>query len=151
VVWADPPDAPGEPEAQEVGNDFVSLTWQKPRSDGGGRIVGYYVEKKDADSDNWARINQAPTPATIFNVPNLIEEREYDFRVFAVNEAGESKPATTGRRILVKDPKGPTARPACLLPPLSLSLSRSLSLFLSLSGRIAVLRRCGLLFTDRVA
>lgn len=105
-MWTDAPDAPGEPEAQEVGNDFVSLTWQKPRSDGGGRIAGYFVEKKDANSDNWARINQVPSPATIFNVPNLIEEREYDFRVFAVNEAGESKPATTGRRILVKDPKG---------------------------------------------
>jgi len=105
-VVSDEPDAPGEPEAQEVGNDFVSLTWQKPRSDGGGRIIGYFVEKKDANSDNWSRINQTPTPATIFNVPNLIEDREYDFRVFAVNEAGESKPATTGRRVLVKDPKG---------------------------------------------
>jgi len=84
----------------------VSLTWEKPRSDAGGRILGYFIEKKDANSDNWARINQVPTPATIFNIPNLIEEREYDFRVFAVNEAGESKPATTGRRILVKDPKG---------------------------------------------
>jgi serine/threonine protein kinase len=41
-------------------------------------------------------------------VPNLIEEREYDFRVFAVNEAGESKPTTTGRRVLVKDPKAAT-------------------------------------------
>jgi len=102
----DEPDAPGEPEAQEVGGDFVSLTWQKPRSDGGGRILGYFVEKKDANSDNWVRVNQVPTPATIFNIPNLIEEREYDFRVSAVNEAGESKPATTGRRILVKDPKG---------------------------------------------
>ena len=104
---SDPPDAPGEPEAAEVGGDFVSLTWAKPRSDGGGRILGYYVEKKDADSDNWVRVNQtAPTPATIFNIPNLIEDREYDFRVFAVNEAGESKPAATGRRVLVKDPKG---------------------------------------------
>ena len=105
-IYTDPPEAPGVPEAEEVGSDFVSLTWQKPRSDGGGRILGYFIEKKDATADNWVRINQAPSPATIFNIPNLIEEREYDFRVFAVNEAGESKPAETGRRILVKDPKG---------------------------------------------
>ena len=106
VCTPDPPDAPGEPEVDEVGGDFVSLTWQKPRSDGGGGIIGYYIEKKDADSDNWIRVNHAPTPAAIFNVPNLIEDREYDFRVFAVNDAGESKPAATSRKVKVKDPKG---------------------------------------------
>lgn len=84
----------------------MSLTWQKPRYDGGGHILGYFIEKKDANSDNWVRVNQAPTPAAIFNVANLIEEREYDFRVIAVNEAGESKPAATSRKVLVKDPKG---------------------------------------------
>jgi len=102
----DPPDPPGEPEATEVGGDFVSLTWDRPKSDGGGRILGYYIERKDAASDNWVRCNQTPCIANIYNVPNLIEDREYDFRVTAVNEAGESKPATTGRRIKVKDPKG---------------------------------------------
>lgn len=85
----------------------MSLSWERPKSDGGGRILGYFIEKKDANSDNWVRINPAtPSPPTIFNVPNLIEDREYDFRVFAMNEAGESKPTATGRRIKVKDPKG---------------------------------------------
>jgi serine/threonine protein kinase/predicted RNA-binding protein with TRAM domain len=104
----DPPGPPGEPEGTEIGGDFVSLSWEKPRSDGGGRILGYYVEKKEASADNWSRVNAVPTPATIFNVPNLIEDREYDFRVFAVNEAGESTPAATSRRITIKDPKAPT-------------------------------------------
>ena len=49
---------------------------------------------------------QHPSPGTIFNVPNLIEDREYDFRVIAVNEAGESRPTETSRTIKVKDPKG---------------------------------------------
>ena len=91
---------------QSVGGDFVSLTWQKPRFDGGGHILGYYIEKKDSNSDSWVRVNGVPSPAAIFNVSNLIEEREYDFRVIAVNEAGESKPAATSRKVLVKDPKG---------------------------------------------
>jgi hypothetical protein len=99
------PDAPGEPKAEEVGGDFVTLTWPKPRSDGGGRILGYFIEKREATSDNWIRVNQTPCPSTLFNVPNLIEDQEYDFRVSAVNEAGESRPTMTGRRILVKDPK----------------------------------------------
>ena len=49
----DAPDSPGEPNVDEVGGDFVSLTWEKPRSDGGGRIKGYVVEKRDVTSDRW--------------------------------------------------------------------------------------------------
>ncbi|ESO03551.1 hypothetical protein HELRODRAFT_191869 [Helobdella robusta] len=101
----DPPGPPGEPEAQEVGGDFVSLSWERPRSDGGGKLLGYFVEKKESTSENWVRVNQVPNPANVFNVSGLIEDREYDFRIFAVNEAGESKPAETGRRIKVTDPK----------------------------------------------
>jgi hypothetical protein len=90
----------------EVGGDFVSLTWERPRSDGGGRIKGYMIEKKDANFDLWVRVNQHPQPANIFNIPNLIEDREYEFRVYAVNEAGESKPSMATRKIKIKDPKG---------------------------------------------
>jgi len=102
----DPPGPPGEPEAQEVGGDFVSLSWERPKSDGGGRLLGYYIEKKDSAADAWVRITQFPCIANIYNVSNLIEDREYDFRVFAVNEAGESTPTSTSRRITVKDPNG---------------------------------------------
>ena len=91
-----------------VGGDFVSLTWDKPRSDGGGKIKGYYIEKKDKNSDMWVRVNHQPTPACIFNCANLIEDREYEFRVFAVNEAGESKPSEGTRPIKVRDPDAAT-------------------------------------------
>lgn len=64
------------------------------------------IEKKDANSDHWVRVNHQPQPATIFNIPNLIEDREYEFRVFAINDAGESKPSMATRKIKVKDPKG---------------------------------------------
>lgn len=69
-------------------------------------ITGYYIEKKDANSDNWQRCNHSLCPTNIFNVPNLIEDREYEFRVFAVNEAGESKPSTATRKVKVRDPNG---------------------------------------------
>ena len=88
----------------------MSLTYDKPLNDGGGRILGYHIEKKEANSDAWIRVNQVPSPACIFNVTGLIEDREYDFRVFAVNEAGESKPTETSRRITIKDPKGESVR-----------------------------------------
>ena len=45
--YADPPGAPGIPEVEEIGNDFVNLSWDKPTDDGGGRITGYIVERKE--------------------------------------------------------------------------------------------------------
>lgn len=43
----DPPGPPGIPEVEEVGNDFVHLSWEKPFDDGGGRITGYIVERRE--------------------------------------------------------------------------------------------------------
>uniref|UniRef100_A0A1I7XS04 non-specific serine/threonine protein kinase n=1 Tax=Heterorhabditis bacteriophora TaxID=37862 RepID=A0A1I7XS04_HETBA len=87
----DPPSAPVDPEISEIGTDFVSLTWHRPISDGGGRIRGYIVEKCEEGQDTWIRCNQNPSPPNIFNVPNLIDGRKYKFRIFAVNDAGFSE------------------------------------------------------------
>ena len=54
---SDPPGQPGVPECESVGGDFVSLTWEKPRNDGGGKIKGYYIEKKEASAEHWVRVN----------------------------------------------------------------------------------------------
>lgn len=89
----DPPGPPLDLEVTEIGGDFVSLTWHRPSTDGGGRIRGYIVEKCEDGSDTWVRCIQNPSPATIFNIPNLIDGRKYKFRVFAVNDAGLSEPA----------------------------------------------------------
>nr|AZI15635.1 UNC-22 [Auanema rhodensis] len=88
----DPPSAPLNPEVTEIGSDFVSLNWHRPLSDGGGRIRGYIIEKKEDGQDNWIACNQNPSPPHIFNIPNLIDGRKYRFRVFAVNDAGLSDP-----------------------------------------------------------
>ena len=39
------------PEVEEVGSDFVNLSWEKPSDDGGGRITGYIVERKEVCFD----------------------------------------------------------------------------------------------------
>jgi hypothetical protein len=89
----------------------VALNWAKPISDGGGRINGFYVEKRDvsgpqlgavcAAAKKWQRCNLVPLPACAHNVPNLLEEHEYEFREFAENEAGL-------RIVRVKDPLAAT-------------------------------------------
>ena len=42
---SDPPGPPSIPDVTMIGEDFVSLTWDPPKSDGGGRIIGYIIGK----------------------------------------------------------------------------------------------------------
>lgn len=106
LTFSDTPDAPGVPEITEVGGDFVSLTWEKPNSDGGGKIKSYWVDKREHGHDNWTRVNMQPCLTNILNIPNLIEDKRYEFRVFAENEAGMSKPSMNSQSVKIKDPKG---------------------------------------------
>lgn len=101
-----PPDAPGIPDVTKVGEDFVNLTWERPKSDGGSRIMGYFIDKREAGMEVWQRCNQNPVPQNIYNVPNLIEGRKYEFRVFAVNAAGLSPPSSNTSPVVVQPSEG---------------------------------------------
>lgn len=88
----------------EVGGDFVNLSWEKPYDDGGSRIQGYLIDKREIDSDTWQRVNAAICVTTQINIGNLIEGRQYVFRVFAQNEAGLSLPSQASNTVTIKDP-----------------------------------------------
>lgn len=90
----------------EVGGDFVNLSWERPTSDGGSRIQGYWIDKHEIGSDTWTRVNLAICITTQINISNLIEGRQYEFRVYAQNEAGLSLPSSASRSVNVKDPLG---------------------------------------------
>ena len=95
----DVPSAPGAPDIQAVGGDFVNLSWEKPESDGGSRVKGYWIEKREANSSMWQRVNTHLHPAATINVTNLIEGRQYEFRIFAENEAGVSEPSSNSTQV----------------------------------------------------
>ncbi|VEL08136.1 unnamed protein product [Protopolystoma xenopodis] len=110
------PDKPGDLTATEVGADFVNLAWSRPIKDGGGRLKGYIVERRESvpqvggsgagtGPGGWTRLTQQPILTTGLNVPHLIEDKSYEFRVIAVNDAGESEPSVIGRPVLIKDPR----------------------------------------------
>ena len=105
-IISDVPSAPGIPEVEEVGGDFVSLTWAKPSSDGGGKITGFWIDKREHGRDDWTRVNSDPCITNIYNIANLIEDRRYEFRVFAENGAGLSPASVASNSIKVKDPNG---------------------------------------------
>ncbi|OZC09937.1 hypothetical protein X798_03043 [Onchocerca flexuosa] len=88
-----PPSSPGKPESTNINEDSLTLNWTRPNSDGGGRIRGYLIEKREIGTDLWQKCNYNPNPSTSCVVNNLIENRDYEFRVFAINDAGNSEPS----------------------------------------------------------
>ena len=104
----DAPSAPQGPlEATETTPTAITLQWKPPKDDGGSKIQKYVLEKKPKGSNKWQHVpvNIAPdeTEAT---ARNLDEGQEYDFRVMAVNQNGESEPLVTTEGIKAKYPFG---------------------------------------------
>ena len=68
---------------------------------------GYVLEKKPKGSNKWQKVPGKIGPDdTEATARNLEPGEEYDFRVMAVNENGESEPLTTTGPIKAKYPFG---------------------------------------------
>jgi len=94
-----PPTEPKEPSIGDFDNKSVTLRWSHPTDDGGRPITHYIIQKKDqfggwfdalvTDDDNCcATIDELEA-----RIPGLSEGKWYQFRICAVNKAGESWPS----------------------------------------------------------
>ena len=54
---SDPPGKPGKPAIEDADENSVTLSWSKPKDDGGDRIKGYVVEAKEKGSNKWKPLN----------------------------------------------------------------------------------------------
>lgn len=43
----------GPLKAEEVRADHITVSWKKPKDNGGSDITGYIIEKMDMDSGRW--------------------------------------------------------------------------------------------------
>lgn len=88
-----------------MGKDHIIIQWLKPETDGGAEISNYLVDKREKRSVRWTRVNKDVTIYdTRLKITNLMESCEYQFRVSAVNAAGNSEPSESSQYILCKDP-----------------------------------------------
>ncbi len=72
----------------EVTKNSVSLVWQKPPFDGGSKITGYMVERRDVPNGRWTKANFTNVIDTNFTVSGLTQDQAYEFRIFAKNAVG---------------------------------------------------------------
>uniref|UniRef100_A0A8C5FSQ2 Titin n=1 Tax=Gadus morhua TaxID=8049 RepID=A0A8C5FSQ2_GADMO len=107
-VARDPCDSPGKPEAVIVTRNQVTLKWTKPEYDGGSKVTGYVVEKKEGADGRWMKASFANVIETQFVITGLVEDQLYEFRVIARNAAGvHSKPSDSTGSITAKDEVDP--------------------------------------------
>lgn len=98
----DPPSKPGKPDLVDWDKDYVDLKWAPPKSDGGLPIEKYIVQKRDKDARGWkecARINGDRNTAKITDIE---AGHEYEFRVIALNKAGESEASEPSQSVVAK-------------------------------------------------
>jgi hypothetical protein len=91
------------PEVKKVGKNHVELAWTPPTNDGGAKITGYIVEKKPVGSDQWTKA----TPYNIVDnnvmISDLPANGEMEFRVKAINKAGEGEPSSSTGRVKITE------------------------------------------------
>ena len=61
-------DSPVNLSGYDSTNDSISLRWETPKYDGGHKIAGYDVEKRNLPSKNWVKCNVGNISSTEFKV-----------------------------------------------------------------------------------
>uniref|UniRef100_A0A671KGN5 Titin n=1 Tax=Sinocyclocheilus anshuiensis TaxID=1608454 RepID=A0A671KGN5_9TELE len=104
MLALDPVDPPGQPVPIHVSKNAITIQWPKPEYDGGFKITGYTVEKRDLSAGRWMRANFTNILETTFTISGLTQDESYEFRVLARNSAGAvSNPSDPSDPIICKD------------------------------------------------
>ncbi|KAL0977975.1 hypothetical protein UPYG_G00164200 [Umbra pygmaea] len=100
----DPCDPPGNLTVTDITRSSVSLAWSRPENDGGAKVTGYIVERRELPDGCWLKCNFHNLLELFFDISDLTENIQYDFRVTAKNSAGVvSEPSQCTGPVTVKD------------------------------------------------
>lgn len=100
------PGQPRTPEVTTATKTTMVVEWDKPGVDGGSAVTGYYLERRDKKSLRWVRVYKDPVSDLKQTVYHLTEGNEYQYRVCAINRAGEGPYSDTSDFYKAADPIG---------------------------------------------
>ncbi|KAL7833030.1 hypothetical protein SRHO_G00300480 [Serrasalmus rhombeus] len=100
------PDPPAPPKVVSAFKNCVNLEWTPPTKDGGTELLGYLLEKRKKDTNQWVALNPAnePIKALKYAVKEVSEGSEYEFRVSAINASGAGEPSRPSLMVCAKNP-----------------------------------------------
>lgn len=99
-VFADKPDPPARvPAASDIRKSSLTLSWYGPTYDGGSAVQSYNLEMWNSVNMEWTDL--ASCNSTSYNVQNLLPDRQYKFRVRAVNIYGVGEPSAESEPVQV--------------------------------------------------
>ena len=104
--FSDVPGPPGTPTITETTANSMTLEWSPPLSDGGSKIMGYVIQKKEKLALRWVPVNPISIAETSFTVRDLVERSEYQFRILAENKAGFGPPSDSSAIKMAKSAYG---------------------------------------------
>ena len=87
------PDPPLNLVIEDWDNVSVELRWEPPARDGGRPVTHYVVEQKGKYDLDYVSVLSTPDPGCEAAVAGLREGQVYQWRVRAVNKAGQSEPS----------------------------------------------------------
>ena len=87
----------------------MTVDWTPPATTGGCKLDGYVLEYKMDTGFKWSRASRELIDGTSFKVENLMEDMQYEFRVAAVNQAGQGPFSDNSSRVVSKAPLTGTA------------------------------------------
>ncbi|KAM9813446.1 immunoglobulin-like and fibronectin type III domain-containing protein 1 [Neosynchiropus ocellatus] len=97
---------PGAPVVVSASKTCIVLTWTPPVDDRGVPVIGYQIEKRKKDTNQWIALNAVNEPIedVKYAVKDVTEGAEYEFRVSAINESGSGDPSPPSAMVCAKNP-----------------------------------------------
>lgn len=103
---SDVPDAPQNVMVGVVNRYGATVSWEPPLSDGGSEITNYVIELRDRTSVKWEAAMVTKATDRTATLTDVVENKEYIFRVRAENKAGVGQPSAATDPVKIMDPIG---------------------------------------------
>ena len=89
-IFSDPPSSPKKLRVTKVTMSSVTIEWVEPEDSGGAPLTGYNIDIKRPGSSTFDRLCLLDGDMSTYTCVKLTDDSEYDFQIWAENEAGVS-------------------------------------------------------------